>query len=183
MRDTWQALAMNRTANKCSVALESYMRLLRVDRPREVLKAMMSDQLSPEQQETLDRKLTWASWNIVEGPSFRTDDPEDAFDEFTAGLTESERSRQQRIKSLFLELQIFNSATGGSKFSESAAAGVTSAMNTVERRLLSGDVIFFRAEMWTESKPPDSKATSLGQVKYWRKRPGRSSFDRAAAKS
>src|SRR3954465_5869791 len=108
MRDTWQALAMNRTANKCSVALESYMRLLRVDRPREALKAMMSDQLSPEQQETLDRKLTWASWNIVEGPSFRTDDPEDAFDEFTAGLTESERSRQQRIKSLFLELQIFN---------------------------------------------------------------------------
>lgn len=182
MRDSWQALIVNRDQGKCRVALESYMRLTRIDQPRDWLKCIMRDQLSFEQQLELDRKLTWPNWNIVEGPYYRSDDPKDqrSLDEFTSGLTRSEWNRQKRIKDLFTALQIFNRATGGGKFSEDAATGVASVMNNVERTLLSGDIIFFRAEMWTESNSPVSNSIQNKGVKYWRKKTGLAFWERSA---
>lgn len=183
MRNAWQTLAVNRDSGRCRAALESYMRLLRIDGPKNWLKVMMSAGLSLDQQETLDKNLTWARWNIIEGPYYRTDDRKDhrSLDEFSAGLTITEWNRQKRIKDLFIGLQIFNAATSGGKFSEDSATGVANVMNTVERSLIAGDVIRFRSEMWSESKRQISDNATPEGVKLWKKRQGTGFFDRATA--
>lgn len=182
MRNAWQALVHNQDLPKCRVALESYMRVLGVDAAREWLKALIGPGLSFDQQETLHRQLTWASWNIVEGPHYRTDDPKDdrSFDEFTAGLTASEWNRHRRVRDLFSGLQIFNQATAGGKFSEEAAMGVATVMNTVERSLVSGDLIRFRTAMWVEAKALHSDRAGMENVKWWKKKSGISFYERSA---
>jgi hypothetical protein len=174
MRNVWRALAENQELAKCQVALQSYLRLLRVDNPKAWVKQMESGTLSFPQQEELDHKLAWPSWNIVEGPKYRVDDPKNdtTLDEFTSGLTISEWNRQQRIKDLFTGFQIFNAATSGGKLNEDTAMAVAVVMNTGERTLLAGDVIRFRPAMWAEATPPQATFSALAGLKWWKKKSG-----------
>lgn len=174
MRNVWRALAENQDLAKCQVALQSYMRLLRVDTPREWVKQMESDTLSFPQQQELDHKLAWPSWNIVEGPKYRVDDPKNdtTLDEFTSGLTISEWNRQQRIKDLFTGFQIFNTATSGGKLNGDTALAIAGVMNTGERTLLAGDMIRFRTAMWMEASPPQVTSSAREGLKWWKKKSG-----------
>ncbi|HUI58543.1 MAG TPA: hypothetical protein VLY04_26405 [Bryobacteraceae bacterium] len=143
MCDCWQALAKSQELGKCHVALQSYLRIVKVENPRSILRAMAAGSLTFEEQEQLERSLAWPGWNIVEGPARRTDDPKDnrSLDAFTSGLTVSEANRQRKIKDLFLALGIFNEASAGGRVSEDAAHAVAVVMNNAERTLLAGDVI------------------------------------------
>jgi len=180
MFDCWEALARNQKLGKCQVALQSYLRLVKAENPRAILRSMEAGSLSFAAQEDLWRRLAWPAWNIVEGPSKRTDDPKDnhSLDEFTSGLTISEFNRQRKIKDLFLAIRIFNEASGGGPVSENAAQGVANVMNNAERTLVAGDVIRYRPIMWAESKPPLNASLDDQKVKWWKKKSGSKFIDR-----
>src|SRR5690349_16723375 len=139
LRDCWEALSANRQLGKCRIALESFMRLLRVDAPRACLNAIREGTLSLVEQLEIERKLTWPSWNIIEGPKFRTDNPGDRLDFFTSGLTPTEAERQYRIRELYEIVKGFNPASAGCVMPERSALAVLTVMNSVERTLLAGE--------------------------------------------
>lgn len=72
--------------------------------------------LSVSQMDELARCAVWQPWNIVEGPSDRTDDPCDTqqhtwqMDRFTHGLTSDELARMRVVESLYEELRQIISA-------------------------------------------------------------------------
>jgi hypothetical protein len=180
LQDCWQTLAHGKQLDKCKVALESFMRLLKVDSPRQWLRAMESNALSFDQQMELDTRISWPAWNIIEGPARRRDDPNDGLDEFTFGLTAPEFERQKKLKKLFLAVQGFNDATAAGAINEETAAAVAVAMNNVERTLVAGDVIRFRIMMWKETSPPPNQPLAMQGVRWWKKRPGVGLYQRWA---
>jgi len=180
MCDCWQALARSQELRKCQVALQSYLRILKLDNPRAVLKAMEAGSLALDGQEQLERGLAWPGWNIVEGPARRTDDPKDdhSLDGFTSGLTVSESNRQGKIRDLFIAFRIFNEATAGGGVSEDAAQAVANVMNNAERTLVAGDVIRYRTAMWVETKPPLDAPLADQKLTWWKKKSGVSFIER-----
>lgn len=170
LQDCWQALARRIDLDKAKVALESFMRLLKIETPRQWVRAMEAGALSIEQQLVLDVKISWPAWNIVEGPSFRRDDPKNDFDEFTSGLTASELERHKKLKKLFISVRIFNDATAAGAINDETASAVAISMNNVERTLVAGDLIRFRTIMWQETSPPASVSSAIQGVRWWRKR-------------
>jgi hypothetical protein len=180
MCDCWQALARNQGLGKCQVALQSYLRIVKVENPRAVLKAMAAGSLAFEGQEHLERKLAWPAWNIVEGPARRSDDPKNnhTLDAFTSGITVSESNRQGKVRDLFIAFGIFNEATAGGRVSEDAAQAVANVMNNAERTLVAGDVIRYRAAMWAESKPPLGASLEDQKLTWWKKKSGVSFIER-----
>ena len=180
MCDCWQALARNQELGKCQVALQSYLRIVKVENPRAVLRAMAAGSLAFDDQERLERRIAWPGWNIVEGPARRADDPKDnrSLDEFTSGVTVSEWNRQRKIRDLFIAFGIFNAATAGGRVSEEAAQAVANVMNHAERTLLAGDVIRYRAVMWAEAKPPLNASLEGQNLTWWKKKSGVSFIER-----
>ncbi|MBZ5729127.1 MAG: hypothetical protein LAP87_29640 [Acidobacteriia bacterium] len=180
MCDCWQALARNQELGKCQVAIESYLRIVKVENPRTVLRAMAAGSLGFDAQEQLERKLAWPGWNIVEGPTRRSDDPKDnrSLDGFTSGITVSESNRQRKISDLFIAFGIFNEASAGGRVSEDAAQAVANVINNAERTLMNGDVIRYRATMWVETKPPRDAPLEDQKLTWWKKKPGVSFIER-----
>ena len=180
MRDCWNALAKSQQLGKCQVALESYLRILKVENPRAIVRAMAGGSLSLDEQDLLDSKLCWPGWNIVEGPARRSDDLKNkrTLDAYSSGITLSEWNRQQKLRDLFIALTNFNEASAGGRLSEEVAQNVANVMNTLERTLLAGDVIYYRPAMWVESKPPRDASLENQQLKWWKKKPGESFVER-----
>lgn len=178
LRDCWEALAANLDQGRCRVAIESYLRLLKVETSRGWVKEMAAKKLSFERGQVLERRIVWPAWNSVEGPAFRTDDPGSNLDEFTAGLTAPERNRQERIKELFIEMRRFNPASAGETMSESSVEAVVIVMNQVERTLVAGDAIHFRAAMWMETSEPAKIPRGAANVRWWKKTSGHAPYER-----
>lgn len=101
----------------------------------------------------------WPAWDVVEGPSARSDDARDqSLDLFTAGLTTSEVEQMKGIERLFRAFTSFSMA--GPASGASSLSALIQAMTT-ERPTVSRDVpIRFRVEMWSR----DGSAWRKGRV-------------------
>ena len=97
----------------------------------------------------------WPAWDVVEGPSARSDDKRDqSLDRFTAGLTAIELGQMRGIERLFSAFTTFSKANQFRSSNQGVAAAtslsVLSQSMTSEREALSRDLpIRFRAEMWS----------------------------------
>jgi hypothetical protein len=106
-------------------------------------------------------RLFWPPWNVVVGPSERSDNPErGGFDRFTVGLSEVERSRMKALEALFLQLNLF--IDKGNTPDAARLILLATAASAVRELLDAKAPIPFRSEMWFDE----------GNGK-WRKRLGR----------
>lgn len=89
----------------------------------------------------------WPAWDVVEGPSARSDDTRDeSLDRFTAGLTNNELGQMRGIDRLFTAFSTFVKAGLGPGATSTKA--LSQAMAT-ERPAVARDLpIRFRTEMW-----------------------------------
>jgi hypothetical protein len=139
LRHSWNTLARHQTkSDKAQLALHTYMRLLGFDHAgaKRLLAAMARAGLSLEDQERVEVAVTYPAWDVVEGPENRSENPTNHFDEYSAGLTPGELSRQEKLKQLFCGLQIFNEATMGEDNVEPRVfTSLATAMFSIERTL------------------------------------------------
>jgi hypothetical protein len=96
IRDGWNNLIVNEHWN----VLDSWCKHLGfTDRIGPLLENAIT-------RDDLKTSLCWSTWNIVEGPTNRTDDPGEEFDRFTAQkLPSNLRNRCLYIEQLFFELR------------------------------------------------------------------------------
>lgn len=178
-------MVKNQQSNgRANNAARSMLRILYFDdKDAKNLLAVLADgKETVELMHKLESKLTYATWNIVEGPGgeSRCDDPTGAsnkttkysFDDFSVGLTPVEQDRHKRLKQLYLGLIKFNAASAGPKaLADEDFTGVQTSINNIERTLLScdekGGVIKFRESMW---KRIEVRGNEFGPAK-WIKRP------------
>jgi hypothetical protein len=149
LRDCWNALANHqRTNDRANLALHSVLRILYFEHgsARKILQTMKAGQLPFEMQDTVELALTYAKWNIVEGPAERKDDPRNQLDEFSAGLTPGEQIRHEKLKVLFGSLHKFNEASVGDQaMGDADFDSVARNVELIERSLLGCTrVILFR---------------------------------------
>jgi len=174
LRDCWNALAHHQRKNsKAKVSLQIYMRLLGFENaPAKALtKAMAEGALDSGAQERIETAVAYPPWDIVEGPRNRTDDPEEDFDEYSAGLSATELNRHEKLRSLFHGLKVFNRASEGmGEVDDRGFVKVANDMFDVERNLQKAEqVIKFRQSMWQMIEPP-GKTPPLPAAAAWKKR-------------
>lgn len=101
---------------------------------------------------------TWPSWNLVEGPTNRSDNPGDHYmDRFTAGITAQEATCMATIEVLYDRMQTF--IASGEEPALPNLHAFAQACSTARLHLAGHGPILFRAEMWVEESP-----------RMWRKR-------------
>lgn len=92
---------------------------------------------------------TWPAWNIVEGPSARSDDPGDRYcDRFTAGLTAEEAIQMRAVEDLFQRLKTF--ATTGPAPGAPALRVLADSVSLARSNLRRDLPIRYRSEMWVK---------------------------------
>jgi hypothetical protein len=76
-----------RKNSKAKVSLQIYMRLLGFENApaKALMKAMAEGALDSGAQERIETAVAYPPWDIVEGPRNRVDEPEEDFDEYSAG--------------------------------------------------------------------------------------------------
>ncbi|MFN7920038.1 MAG: hypothetical protein U0Q16_08075 [Bryobacteraceae bacterium] len=93
----------------------------------------------------LQTAAVWQGWNIVEGPSNRSDDPGDRYiDRFTQGLKPLELARMRTVESLYGTFQVLLQSTPTAP----ALAAFIQSVTTIRASLQWEEPIRFRAEMW-----------------------------------
>jgi len=143
----WNFLAFNVGVNKCPPVMETFLRLVGAP-AKEWRKAIQEGILADDQQADLEIKLTYPGWNIIEGPKARSDDPADSFDEYTHGITIAEANRQARLRDLHQELRQYNAAAAKETANPEKLTHLLHVLQTMERTLVAGRVIFFDQGMW-----------------------------------
>jgi hypothetical protein len=174
LRDCWNALANHQRKNsKAKVSLQIYMRLLGFDhaRAKVLIQAMADGVLGSAAQEQIETAVAYPPWDIVEGPAKRSDDPEDDFDEYSAGLSATEQNRHEKLQSLFHGLKVFNRASAAvGEIDDQVFVKVANDMFVVERNLQNAEqVIKFRQSMWQMIEPP-GQDPPLPAAATWKKR-------------
>lgn len=97
--------------------------------------------LSVPELTALHSTVIWPAWDVVEGPSKRSDDPRDHYlDRFTVGLKPDEALQMRAIETLYPGLQ----AAIASGPSGALSAALRAARMTLNRE----SPIRFRANMW-----------------------------------
>ena len=191
LRDTWQALLMCQWWKET----EFYMRALGVnvnafDVQLVTIERLKSKLLTHKDREEIYSKLSWPSWNIVEGPADRDDEGGTDLDIFHYGLTNNERKRMADIHALhdamssFLEkfrhqdlenARIQNRYQTESQYDPHTGApeGVIHTQLKLRHALdkmksyRNSPLIAFREEMWTVTlKPKKSKKGN-----FWERKP------------
>lgn len=116
LRDGWSALA---TSHRWEV-LKKWIELLEVPDVNGTIKKMQSGTLSPSSGNSMLEKLCWAKWNLVEGPSNRTDDPgSDALDVFNgARIPNNVRDRSNILNLIHGQIKLWNSTKSNIKENE-----------------------------------------------------------------
>jgi len=91
--------------------------------------------------------VVWPPWNIVEGPSSRSDDPKDEYlDRFTYGLSADETTRMRAIALLDGEFENFLHA--GPMPGSAALRALSTAIARYRTFLTCDGPIRYRPEMW-----------------------------------
>jgi hypothetical protein len=91
----------------------------------------------------------WPTWNVVEGPRRRSDDPQDRyFDRFTSGLTAEESARLRVIEALFGAFEAFVKA--GSAPGPVSLSALTNAAARARPEVSCDLPIRYRPEMWVD---------------------------------
>lgn len=176
LRDVWNRLVDQHIATQlpeARVAIRQYLLLadstlpkldelidrVRAENPQQLRAGHHNLQrLEVDETDRLATAATWPAWNIVEGPSARSDDPGDHyFDRFTAGLTAEEAARMRAIERLFHRLEAFVST--GPAPGAPALRGLSESASTARPYLRCDLPIRYRPEMWVKD--------SAG---FWRKR-------------
>jgi len=174
LRDCWNCLAAHQGSSpKAKVALHIYMRILGFahEEAKHLLAEMAAGKLDFRGQERVEIAVAYPIWDIVEGPKKRTDDPGEELDEFAAGLTDAERLRHEKLKSLYAALSIFNQATSAVKsIDEQVFNAIANQLALVERTLHSCTrLIAFRESMWVMIEPP-GQPKPLPVTAQWKKK-------------
>jgi hypothetical protein len=117
--DCYNALASHiELSKKARLALEAYLRLF-VARGEEtkLVEALLAGPLPIQVRDKLHFDLTYANWNIVEGPArrLRTDDPKDGLDLYVFGVKPHVRAAQEECRKLYGAIEAFNRASSGPK--------------------------------------------------------------------
>jgi hypothetical protein len=113
LRDTWNLLIAAFTATQLAEARTAIRQFLGVCNHRlpnvdTLLDRMRANHLTVPECNLLAETAVWSAWNIVEGPSLRSDDPGDSgLDRFTFGVTFDEFKRMGVIENLYHALQQF----------------------------------------------------------------------------
>lgn len=174
LRNCWNALATHHEQNrKAAIALQIFMRMLGFDQPRVkgLLAIMAAGRVGVIEQQEIETAVAYPPWDIVEGPKNRADDPDDDFDEFTAGLSPAERNRMGKLQSLFEGLKIFNQAASGvGDLQDRVFVTAANEMSQVERNLQECTrFIPFRPAMW-QMVQPAGQPDPLPAAAVWKKR-------------
>jgi hypothetical protein len=182
LRDCWNALANHQRTNpKAKISLQIYMRLLGFENAeaKVLIQTMTDGALGAGAQERIETAVAYPPWDIVEGPAKRSDDPEDDFDEYSAGLSPTELNRHEKLKALFHALQIFNRASAGlGEIDDRVFVKVANDMFLVERNLENAErVIQFRQPMWQMIEPP-GQDPPLPAAATWKKKRAMGAFGR-----
>ena len=114
LSDTWQGLRRGLRPGQRGPffwAIDKYMSMLGVAGNRQKkIEQMMKDEGFVDQlyvKEDISSKLDWPTWDIVEGPANRADDPGSGFDQFLYGMTPEEKMRQSDIHLLYEAMDAF----------------------------------------------------------------------------
>ena len=174
LRHSWNTLARHQSkSDQARNALHTFMRIVGFTHAeaKELLKTMTAGTVTWEQRERIGVSVGYPPWDIVEGPSNRSDDPEDSFDEYVTGLTPAEASRQTRLQSLFSGLRIFNQATTRvGTLDAHVFTALFTQLCTIERTLVDVKAIIpFRQSMW-EVTPRPGNVELVPAAARWRKR-------------
>jgi hypothetical protein len=98
----------------------------------------------------LTTAVVWPPWNIVEGPSNRSDDPKDeCLDRFTYGLSAGETTSMRAIELLYSEFENFPNA--GSVPGPAALRALSTAISRYRQFLICDGPIRYRPEMWVRN--------------------------------
>ncbi len=92
-------------------------------------------------------EICWSKWNMVEGPSHRSDDPsksKDDLDLFTVGASNNVRSRMQQLSSLFTMMKALLLVA---KPTAKDAANLKRQLEMM-RSLKNSDIAWFSEDMW-----------------------------------
>ena len=93
--------------------------------------------------------VVWPSWNAVEGPKQRGDDPQDRYmDRFTSGLTAGESARMRAIEQLLGQLQSF--LNGGPSPGPAILRALSQAAASARPSLQNITPIRYRPDMWID---------------------------------
>jgi hypothetical protein len=127
--------------------------------------------LSTSEADDLARAAVWPAWNIVGGPSKRSDDPKDnkrvlperRLDRFNVGLTPAEQDRMRTVEGLFERFLVFIQS---GPYPDQDALRMLASDIVIAKRLSANDLvgceqpIEFRPGMWVMDET----------TKEWRKR-------------
>ena len=98
LRDGWNALVAKKRWEPLSAWLMALDRNTTQDEDK-ILNAIKGSRLDDPSCLALEKAVCWASWNIVEGPAHRSDDPGEKFDEFKSSrLSGQKRYRFNLLK-------------------------------------------------------------------------------------
>jgi len=154
LRDAWNNLVtavVETQDQEARVAIWQFVMLCDPRYPaiEPMLERLRADQLDVVECNALGTIAVWSPWNIVDGPSNRSDDPGDAYlDRFTFGVTRAEFQRMGALERLYDALMFFNNVVPPPAAN---LAMVTEAIRIA--RLEFGFVevpIPFRTEMWEQ---------------------------------
>lgn len=152
LRDTWNHLVRAFTSSQLAearTAIRQYLgtcnhTLGNVDT---LLDRMRANQLTVSECNILAETAVWSAWNIVDGPSRRSDDPGDSYmDRFTFGITPAEFRRMRAIEELYLALRAF---VGAPEPTAGSLRALTGHLSVARMSFAFVDrPIPFRADMW-----------------------------------
>jgi len=166
LRTVWNQLVdqqINTQLPEARVAIRQYLvladaRLQNVDALVDRIRAENTTQrraghnnlqpLTVVEADQLASVAAWPAWDVVEGPTPRSDDPGDQLDRFTVGLLPAEIAQMKALEHLFSAFKQFANAGPGS-----GASGLSTLSHelAIERSNVARELpIRLRAEMWVE---------------------------------
>jgi hypothetical protein len=151
LRDVWNSIVMqcrNTQEQQARRAMFQYLRLCdsKLAGIDETIQRLRVRQLTEAENTVLRQTAYWPPWDIVEGPTPRSDDPRNQLDKFTVGLTPAEQERMRSIERLCPKFSSF--LTLGNTLNAAALSNLADTCAEARPRLACDQPIPFREEMW-----------------------------------